>query len=266
MSYTSILFLTVLLFVIAVGIIFLVLVYQKKQLQYLNERGQMKAQYEKEILESRLEIQEQTMKNISQEVHDNIGQVLSVVKLNLAMMNGNEPKPVLMEKLNNTSHLVGKVIQDLRDLSKSLDSDAITEKGLVKAIEYEFELLKKTEAYATELRIAGESYSLPHQKELILFRIFQEAINNMIKHSGASRVEVSLAFHPGQFILQIEDNGKGFDNTKRDSSGGSGIRNIKNRSRLIGADCTLASGPANGALIKIELPVEEVNSVAQEQA
>ena len=83
---TPIILVTVLFFIVAAGIIVFVLIYQKKQLQYMSERKQLKADYDKEILESRLEIQEQTMKSISQEVHDNIGQVLSVAKLNLNMI------------------------------------------------------------------------------------------------------------------------------------------------------------------------------------
>jgi len=129
--------LTILLLIVAAGIIVFVLIYQKKQLQYLSERKQLKADYEKEILESRLEIQEQTMKSISQEVHDNIGQVLSVAKLNLTMVNVDESGEMIQEKINNVSELLRQAIQDLRDLSKSLHSDVIAEKGLLKAIENE---------------------------------------------------------------------------------------------------------------------------------
>lgn len=253
MSYTSILFVTILLFVVATGIIFLVLIYQKKQLQYIGEKEQMKARYEKEILESRLEIQEQTMKNISQEVHDNIGQILSVVKLNLNLMNCEEP--LLKEKIKDTNELVGKVIQDLRNLSKSLDRDTITERGLVKAIECEFDILKKTGAYITTLTIEGNPYALPDQIELILFRIFQEVINNIIKHAQASLVDVSVGFYPDKFALYIHDDGQGFDTINFDSNGGSGIKNIKSRSRLIGAHCSINSEFNNGTSIQIQLPI-----------
>ncbi len=257
MSYVSILFITILLFVVATGIIFLVLVYQKKQLQYTSDKEQMKARYEKEILESRLEIQEQTLRNISQEVHDNIGQVLSVVKLNLNMINCNEPKPVLQERIGDVGQLVGKVIQDLRDLSKSLDGNHIASKGLVKAIEYEFSLLKKTGAYTTLLTVEGEPYNLPEQKELILFRIFQETINNIMKHAKATHVEVLMRFQPHQFHLSIHDDGQGFDAAATDASQGLGLHNMANRSQLIGAAFHLHSQPGNGATVVIELPVAE---------
>ena len=255
MSYVSILFLTALLVVLATGIIVLVLIYQKKQLQYLNEKDQMKARFDKEILESRLEIQEQTMKHISQEVHDNIGQVLSVVKLNINLMNSNSPKPLLQERIDDTAMLVGKVIQDLRSLSKSLHSDIVAEIGLVKAIEHEFALLKKTGAYATGLVVDGEPYYLPDQKELILFRIFQEAMNNIIKHAQATQVEVRMGFYPDELHLWIQDNGQGFVTDEVAAGNGIGLRNIKNRSHLIGATCQIESRPGSGTLVTIELPV-----------
>ena len=249
-----ILLISILLLIVATGIIMLVLVYQKKQLQYINEKEQLKASFEREILESRLEMQEQTMKNISQEVHDNIGQVLSLVKLNLNTIDGNEAKPLLQEKIKDVSVLVSKVIKDLRDLSKSLHSDIITEKGLIGAIEYELELLKKSDAFTTALHIGGEPYLLSEQKELILFRIVQEAINNIIKHAQAKGIEVYLCFYEEKFVLKINDDGKGFD-TSNVAEVGLGLKNIKNRSLLMGANCCIESIAGEGTSIKIELPL-----------
>ncbi len=252
---TPIILVTVLLFVVAAGIIVFVLIYQKKQLQYMSERKQLKANYDKEILESRLEIQEQTMKSISQEVHDNIGQVLSVAKLNLNMINVDDSAPVIQEKLNDISELLRKAIQDLRDLSKSLHSDIIAENGLLKAIESELNILKKTGAYVITLNIEGNYYHLPEQKELILFRMFQEMINNIIKHAQASVINVSVTFQPQQFMLGINDNGLGFNFANIDTAKGMGLKNIINRSQLIGAHYFIDSQIAKGTAIKIDLPV-----------
>jgi signal transduction histidine kinase len=257
---TPIILVTVLLFIVAAGIIVFVLIYQKKQLQYTSERKQMKASYEKEILESRLEIQEQTMKSISQEVHDNVGQVLSVAKLNLNMINVNDPGPVVEEKLNDVSELLRKAIQDLRDLSKSLHSDVITENGLLKAIEYESEILKKTGAYVITLTINGNYYHLPEQKELILFRMFQEIINNIIKHAQASAIDITVSFQPQQFMLCICDNGIGFNITDIDRTKGIGLKNIINRSQLIGAYYFIDSRIAKGTTIKIDLPLTQAET------
>ena len=253
MSYTPILLITILLLVVAIGIIMLVLVYQKKQLQYIKDKEQLKANFQKEILESKLEIQEQTLKNISQEVHDNIGQVLSLARLNINAITFEEPQPLLQDKIKNISGLMSKAIQDLRDLSKSLHSDTITEKGLIGAIEYEFDMMKKAGAYETSLIVEGELYDLPDKKELILFRIFQEVINNIIKHAKASSVMVAAHFYPERFLLQINDNGLGFDINYINP--GLGLKNMRNRSQVIGANCTIDSQPGKGTCIKIELPI-----------
>lgn len=256
MSYASMIFLTLLLIVLATGIIVLVLIYQKRQLLYLSEREQMKGRFEREILESKLEMQEQTLRHISQELHDNIGQVLSVVKLNLTMMNC--PDSILQEKIVDTSNLVGKTIHDLRDLSKSFHSDIISERGLVKAIEQQCMLLNKTGAYTTVLHITGEPYPLPEQKELILFRIFQEALNNTIKHAGASQIETTVDFKTDQFALHINDNGKGFDNKILNTNNSLGLRNIMNRSDLIGAYYHIDSREGSGTSVSIKLPIREL--------
>src|SRR3984885_1089355 len=180
----SIFIITALLLIVAIGIIMLVLVYQKKQVQYFREKEQLKVTFEKEILESKLEIQEQTLKNISQEIHDNIGQVLSLAKLHINTMNCNEPIS-LQDKINDSRNLIGKAIQDLRDLSKSLNTDYVNELGLIRSVEYELELIQKTGSYEIQLDIEAKPYRLEEQQELIFFRIVQEALHNIIRHAKA---------------------------------------------------------------------------------
>jgi len=226
-------------------------------LQYFREKEQLKVAFEKEILESKLEIQEQTLKNISQEIHDNIGQVLSLAKLTINTMNI-EMSESLQEKITDSKQLIGKAIQDLRDLSRSLDTDYVTEMGLIKSIEYELQLIKKTGILETSLITEGNIYRLQHQHELILFRIFQEVINNIIKHSKASSLTVNVSYLPHNFLLQISDDGLGFDIASLnniDKKLGLGIKNIQNRSRLIGANCNIISEPGKGTTVKISLPL-----------
>ncbi len=253
-----IIIITLFLLIVAIGIIMLVLVYQKKQLQYLREKEQLKVVFEKQILESKLEIQEQTVKNISQEIHDNIGQILSLAKLTLNTINLNKPG-ILQEKIDDSKQLVGKAIQDLRDLSKTLDTDYVTEMGLIKSIEYELQLIRKTGSIETILITEGTFYRLPNQHELILFRIFQEVINNIIRHSKASSITVNVYFRPDNFRYQITDNGVGFDlssvHQTEVKKSGLGIRNIQNRAQLIGASFELVSEPGKGTTVKITLPL-----------
>ena len=239
---------------VAVGIIALVLVYRRKQVEYIHEQNRLKAAFEKEILEAQLQVQEQTMRHISQEIHDNIGGTLSLAKLNLNTI----PSELLNsapEKINNTKELVTKAISDLRTLSKTLHSEAVLSVGLIRAIEMELKLLDKTAAFQTELTVSGDAVEIDHQKELILFRTVQEAINNAIKHSGATHIDIRLNFQPGQLILVVADNGKGFDKeaVASDPERGSGMRNMHNRAKMIGAEFSIDGN--SGTQIQITLPI-----------
>src|SRR5262245_47425278 len=121
---------------LVIFIIMFFLLYQKRYYRYLQEKVKLQAQFQETLLQSQIEIQEQTLKTISQEIHDNIGQVLSLAKLNLSTMEIMRLDE-LQEKIITSKKLVSKAIQDLRDLSKSMNTDNIEALGLVRAIEYE---------------------------------------------------------------------------------------------------------------------------------
>lgn len=246
------------LLIVATGIVMLVLVYQKKQALYFKEKEQLRLAFEKEILESKLEIQEHTMQVISGEIHDNIGQVLSLAKLTINTMNMAEPDH-LKEKITDSKQLIGKAIQDLRSLSKSLNTDFVTGNGLLKSIEYNVEYLEKSEVIVPVLLVEGNPYALESQHELILFRIFQEVINNIIKHANATRVDICLHYSPENLLIKIADNGQGFNynaNTTAGHSHGLGLDNIKNRSKMIGATFNLESTAGQGTSVAINVPAK----------
>jgi two-component system, NarL family, sensor kinase len=251
---------SVFLLIVAVGIVLLVFIYQKKQIHYVREKEQLKTDFEKQILESKLEIQEQTFRNISQEIHDNIGQVLSLVKLTVNTMQSAEPV-VLQQKVQSCRELITKAIQDLRNLSKSLNTDYVSEMGLLRSVEYELEMLQHASSIKVELRIEGEPYRLEQKKELIIFRIFQELLQNIIKHANATAVVVQFTFHSHFFYLQVADNGTGFqikqpdNNDGRSQPSGLGLRNMNHRARLITAEFTLDSSPGKGTTVNLKLPM-----------
>jgi two-component system, NarL family, sensor kinase len=242
-------------FLVAVLIVF-VLEFKKRQTK---QRELLNAQFQQELLRTQLEIQEQTFRNISQEIHDNIGQVLTLAKLNLNTITNHSVSEDINNKLTNSKDLITKAIQDLRDLSKSLNTEFISEAGLLKSIEYELELLRRTGSIQIITMQEGEYYALPQQKELILFRIFQEVLNNIMKHSQATEIKVILNFQPHHFSLEILDNGDGFNSDEVEQNGqhGLGIKNMQNRSKIIGANFTINSQPGKGTTVRIDLPVSQ---------
>lgn len=233
-----------------------ILLYQKKSIAFSTEKKLMETKFEQEILLAQLEIQEQTLKNISQEIHDNIGQTLSLVKLNLNTMNP-EKVQVLPQKIAASKELVGKAIADLRSLSKSLNTDSILSAGLLKAIQYELSLIEKTGIYTTEFRVIGNALPLQAQKELILFRIVQEAVNNIIKHAKATAITITAYFGNEQLTLVVEDNGCGFEKpaVASDMSEGLGLRSMESRAQLINGNFSIDSKPSNGTKIQIAVAV-----------
>jgi signal transduction histidine kinase len=221
--------------------------------------------FKQTLLQTQLEIQEQTLKNISQEIHDNVGQVLSLAKLTLNTMDITKTEQ-LQGKIDNTLSQVSKAINDLRDLSKSFNTDNISAIGLISAIGNELDMIGKTDSHKTEFKIEGSSRKLESQKELILFRIVQEALHNIIKHAAAKNVKVLAVYSPEELELQIQDDGKGFDltplNEEANTGFGLGIRNMHNRAKLIGADFTMSSSTGTGTIVKIVLPFENIQAIS----
>jgi signal transduction histidine kinase len=240
---------TALILFFAFVIIVLYLLFQKKKHRYLIEKQLMKTQFSQALLQTQIEIQEQTLKTISQEIHDNIGQVLSLAKLNL-----NTLQPGEKTKLVDTKNLVSKAINDLRDLSRSLHGDKIAELGLQESVASELKILQNTRRYKTELIITGEPYKLEPQKEMVLFRIVQEAIHNAVKHSKGKKITVQLQYEASAFILLVTDDGIGFNAAGlQPKQTGIGLKSMQNRAALIGGEFTINSSAGNGTEIKIEL-------------
>ena len=227
-------------------VVLLAYLFTTRKNKLIQEKQLMKTQFEQELLQTQLEIQEQTLKTISEEIHDNVGQVLSLAKLNLNTFESNSE-----QKLQDTKVLISKAINDLRDLSRSMHGDRITELGLQQSLADELQILENSGEFRTRMTITGEPYKLPPQKEMVLFRIAQEALNNVIKYSKAKNITVTLNYANGNFSLAVTDDGTGFD---LHSKTGIGLKSMQNRAALIGGRFNLQSAPGSGTSITIELP------------
>ncbi len=248
---------TSLLLFLSITLFIFYLSYHKRKFKYTRERQKLQSDFQQELLRTHLEIQEQTFQNISQEIHDNIGQMLSLVKLNLNTADFSTELPAAIEKVKRSKELVSKAISDLRDLSKSLNPEIIMKIGLTEAMERELLIVAKTGQYEVNLSQDGDYYRLDPQKELIIFRIFQEILNNIINHSRAKTVNVTLEYQPEFFRLNVSDDGMGFDISSLECNKhcpGQGIQNMRNRAKLIGADIQFMSALEKGTVISVELP------------
>jgi signal transduction histidine kinase len=240
----------ILLLMIAVMLFFRI--YLKRKNKLLIERERLRTEYEKTLLQSKLEIQEQTFQYISQELHDNIGQVLSLVSINLNTLDA----PNESRKIIQMDELLGKALSDLRTLSHSLDADHIRDHGWVPAVRKLLSQLENTGRFIIKENIEDNLPAPGSEKSIILFRMIQEVISNITKHAEASEISFNATRDPGGLLITITDNGKGFD--ENILSAGAGLRNLQNRAKLISADLKITSQQGTGTTVQIFIKIENI--------
>ena len=245
---------TVVLLLFFVFILNLFFLYQKKQRKNLEEKLQLQSQFAQTLLQSQLEIKEQTLTHISRELHDNLGQVASLIKINLNTLQLSDI-PKANEKVEQSRELIRQLIFDLKALSLSLGSDHVNQLGLSRALEIEVLRLNKTGQFNASYSLTGELRFTDPNKTIIVYRMAQEVLNNMVKHSEAKHINVSLNASENLIKLALSDDGKGFNVEEKTNSGGAGLMNLGNRARLLNAHLTIKSTPGKGTQITIELPV-----------
>lgn len=237
----------IILFFIIFFYLFIIQLHRRRIL-HQKEVVDLKVQYEQTILQSQLEIQEQTFKNISQEIHDNIGQVLSLAKLNLNTI----PHTENAEKITLTEELLGKAISDLRDLSKSLNSEKITDIGICEAIKQELSIVEKVAHIKTVFLCSNAEIILSNEQTIVAFRMMQEILNNILKHAKANQITVDINTTGNTTTICIADNGMGFDPEKlKSTETGIGLKSIQQRCKIINAECTIKSAPGKGTGVEI---------------
>lgn len=237
---------------LACSVIYFVVLYRNRQLKNKQEQEEREASFRQELLKTQLEVQEQTFENVSKEIHDNITQVLSFVKLTLATVN-NSSETERKTKIGESRELIANTITDLRDLSKSLSFEHVKSVGLAQTIQKEVDRINKSGTIKAILTIDGEEYQLGDQAELVLFRIFQEALNNTLKHAAAKHFKIILQYYTDLFNLTLEDDGLGFSSEILDNKAGSGLRNMQNRAVLVGGKASIESSPGKGCRVMVTI-------------
>ncbi|HMG88436.1 MAG TPA: ATP-binding protein [Chryseolinea sp.] len=242
------------IFLVLLWLLRIVVKYQKNNFKHSLEKQQLQSQFSQTLLQSQLEIKEQTLQNIAYELHDNLGQIASLIKINLNTLQLKADEQSA-QKIEDTKELVRQLITDLKSLSVSLNSERVSQLGIDKGLENEVERLNKTGQYEIVMQQEGSIPMLDANTTIILYRMSQEIINNIIKHSGAKRIVLSLNATSKFLILAFSDDGVGFDKEAKIKGGGSGLMNLQSRAKLINAELTIKSSPGSGTVISIELHV-----------
>jgi signal transduction histidine kinase len=247
----SFLFLGLVVFIIIFAFLF-----QRRQQAHKLEKAALKAQFEQEILYAENEIQDNTMKHISRELHDNVGQMLTLVKIQLNNLTEELPEN---KKINDSKEFINKALTDIRALSKSLNSDNLLYDGLEKTIGFELDRVKKLDNYGVIFNVKSSIVSLDRKKEILVFRIFQELLQNCLKHANAKNIEVNLEETSQYLNLEVVDDGVGFDfDAKINLLGlenGAGLKNLVHRANLMNGTLRFEKGITNGTKALITIPL-----------
>lgn len=238
-------------FIILIVVLMMVLIYGvfvKKKSQLLLAQQKKEAQFEQELAISQIEIKEQTLNYIGQELHDDLGQKLSVARLMANRINFiDQSKQV--ELINEINVLVGECIQDIRNLSKVFITRQVEDFGFVESLDREISRIKRLELMEVEYINNNQYLHINNNDALILFRIVQECINNVIKHSRAKKFYLIIEDRAESLLIMINDDGIGFQ--ERNRNDGSGLKNIQNRAKIINANFRLKSVENAGTKITI---------------
>jgi signal transduction histidine kinase len=243
--------LTVLLLIVVIIVIFSI--FQNRKVKFLFDQKEAEQRFEDEIIKSQLETQEQTLQNISWELHDNVGQLLSVAKMQLNML---QPELANGQKsmLDETSEIISKSLQEIRSLSKLLNPETVKNMGLEKSIELELQRFNRLKFLDANLSIIGDEIVIDKKDEIILFRILQEFLSNTVKHSKAPKLDVTLTYTTDDLTIKAQDFGVGFD--EKEIQKGSGLINMKSRAKLIDTEFSLLSKKNKGVVLTLVYPLK----------
>jgi len=234
-----------------------ILYYHRRQREVVREKQILEEKYQRELLVSQLEIQNQTLLHVAEDLHDNIGQLLTVAVMRLNALEDEGVPPQARQSVQQTRELIRTIITEVRTLSKTLDFNTVQRFGLLPSLTLELERIQRTGRFYTQLTTVGDPYPLGEQAEIVLVRMAQESLNNALKHARPHRLTVSANYEPTAFALTISDDGGGFSveetMARPLSQAGAGLGNLYRRAGLLGGTCTVTSELGAGTRVEIRL-------------
>ncbi|MEY2917276.1 MAG: hypothetical protein RIS73_990, partial [Bacteroidota bacterium] len=203
-----------------------------------------------------IEAEENERKRIAGDLHDGIGQTMSAAKMNLSSIESrlefkNNDDKIAFEKIVN---LVDESCKEVRSVSHNMMPNALLKSGLSSAVK---EFIDKIDSRVLKVNLYSEGLNerLDSNIETVLYRVIQECVNNVIKHSGANELDISLIKDTDGIAATIEDNGKGFSITEKGKTEGIGLKNISTRIQYLKGTVDFDSSPGKGTLVAIHVPL-----------
>ncbi len=223
---------------------------KKEHTMLLNNQHE---EHQKELLSTQIEIQNQTMQHIGREIHDNIGQKLTLASLYTQQLAYENKAPQITESIENISAIINQSLSELRALSKSLTDDSIDSLSLVELIQSECEKVNELKKCKVTFKNNEDLANYNYQIKSVLLRICQEFMQNSIKHSKCKNINIILMRNNDHLSFILADDGKGFDVDKK--SNGIGLLNMKKRTEIIGGKASIQSSTSSGTQLTISIPL-----------
>ncbi len=240
--------LALIIFLLLFGFSGLMVYLAKRRKRWVLKEQLMESRFREELLRSVLEMQEHTFQSVSREIHDNVGQLLSLAKLNINLLLQEESQN---DKLLAIKELVTNAVNELRYLGTAYHADSIIDSGLLAAIHYQVQQLQRTGLFQVLFESAVDNISISKSSGVLLYRVIQEAVNNIIRHSSATVIRVSITKQTGGLHINIQDNGKGFNRHPAGQQKGFGLKSMQQRVAMTGASLQIQSEPGKGTTVTI---------------
>ncbi|MEZ0608095.1 sensor histidine kinase [Fibrella sp. WM1] len=250
---------TLLLLLLGAFITVLLFVYKRRYVEHQAELTHLYEAHQREILTAQLETQNQTLQHIGDELHDHIGQMLSVIWLHLNLLEDETANSPVQGKVSELLTHTATVVADVRNLSKSLSTDTVARFGLLECIRLELDRIDRAAGQQrTQFQVLGDAYALKGDSEIVLLRMVQEALNNALKHAPYAPIHLTLNYQPDALQLTIADEGPGFSmpevNSRSLGKGGQGLHNLRRRAQLLGGSCVWHTAPGEGTQVVLTIP------------
>lgn len=200
--------------------------------------------------------EERTM--IAQEIHDELGQVLTALKIQVSLLANklNNDQEPLKKKINSLLDMIDASVESVQKISSKLRPGILDELGLIAAIEWQTEEFEKLTNIKCSLVLPKEEVILEKDKSTAIFRIFQEALTNIARHSQSNKAQISLLNHQSNIYLEIQDNGKGISQDQIKDFKSLGIHGMKERAIVFGGQVNIEGIAGKGTIVKVEIPID----------
>jgi signal transduction histidine kinase len=246
----------------ALTVLAVMLIYRKRRVEYEHKIALMNEKFAREVLQTQVEVQQTTMQHIGQEIHDNVGQQLTLAFLYIQQLGQKEHQ--LEKKILDVAAILNDALTELRNLSRGLiDVNFLNQTELSELIKQECNKVQKIGKCIITHTLMLSGVDTSPTIKIFVIRILQEFLQNSLRHSDCSTIHVELRRNTDGIMLLAKDNGVGYLINNGDiEHEGIGLRSMKKRAQIMGAELTIESAPGEGTQMSLFVPINKLNQEA----